>query len=328
MFNKIKAVDSDEAAAFYVGIGDVQGSYEAIAEESSPAVEFSLQQYMREVNMSPLLSHKRTMEMFGSLEEKEMELDKLTKSPRLSMEESKRVGSLKRELAEIKEQLVLSNLRLVVYLANRYRNRGIPIQDLVQEGNIGLIRAIDKFDYKLGFRFSTYATWWIRQGMLRAIHQHGRLIRIPTHMLEKLQHYIRDGDDRKKQTHQRKRMPAAKDPDKRQQDMIHLMEVMRDPLSLDTRVTEDGLDLQEVTRDENQLVPEDLLIEQDLREKLREAIISLTFREEIILRMRYGIDLPQTHTLEEVGQIFGLTKERIRQIESRALRRLHDAHAC
>jgi RNA polymerase primary sigma factor len=267
MYEGLYEVESHERVKFDLDVED---------EKPPASADFSLQQYMREVNLSPLLSHKHTVEIFQSIEEKQRNLDRLTEHSRCTPEQSQRISSLKRKIAELREQLVLSNLRLVVYLANRYRNRGVPIQDLVQEGNIGLIRAIEKFDYSLGFRFSTYATWWIRQGMLRAIHQHGRLIRIPTHMLEKFQRFMREGGSKKKGANRRKSLHPPRDLGQKQQDMIHLMEVMRDPLSLDTPMTEDGLDLQEVTRDDNQHIPEDLLIEQDLREKLREAISSLT----------------------------------------------------
>ena len=289
--------------------------------------DFSLFQYMREVNGIPLLSHQETMELFRRLEEKQEALDVLKRENEASGE-IKETESLQKEIWNIKQSLITSNLRLVVYLANRYQGRGVTIQDLVQEGNIGLIRAIDKFDYHLGYRFSTYATWWVRQGMLRAIHQQSHLIRIPTHMLEKYQRFVqqtnssRNPDDYEADNGD---TPLVEFDENAQQEMISLMEVMRDPLSLDAPMTEDGLGLQEVTSDENQPMPEDLLINQDLRKKLRSALTTLTLREEIILRMRYGIDFPESHTLEEVGKIFSLTKERIRQIEAKALRRLHES---
>jgi RNA polymerase primary sigma factor len=282
---------------------------------------------MREVNDIPLLSHQETMELFRRLEENQEALDALKGENEVSGE-VKETESLQKEIWNIKQSLITSNLRLVVYLANRYQGRGVTIQDLVQEGNIGLIRAIDKFDYHLGYRFSTYATWWVRQGMLRAIHQQSHLIRIPTHMLEKYQRFIQQKDSsRNTDDHDSDdgETPLVEFDENAQQEMISLMEVMRDPLSLDAPMTEDGLGLQEVTSDENQPMPEDLLINQDLRKKLRSALTTLTLREEIILRMRYGIDFPESHTLEEVGKIFSLTKERIRQIEAKALRRLHES---
>jgi RNA polymerase primary sigma factor len=289
--------------------------------------DFSLQQYMREVNSIPLLSHEKTIELFRALAEKQQSLAEIDLGLGPAKGQNPFKDEIEHEISEIKRQLVTSNLRLVVYLANRYQGRGISIQDLVQEGNIGLIRAIDKFDYRLGYRFSTYATWWIRQGMLRAIHQHGRLIRIPTHMLEKYQRYVRETDANDQGSKGHETQPNTGDSGEEQPEMFLLMGVMRDPLSLDAPMTEDGLDLQEVTRDENQMAPEDRVIDQDLKEKLRSALMTLTLREEIILRLRYGIDLPTSHTLEEVGQLFSLTKERIRQIESRALRRLYQIHA-
>jgi RNA polymerase primary sigma factor len=303
-------------------------SSEATSSEGSYSGEYTLHQYMREVNAIPLLSHEETMNLFRDVEERLHLLQEMESSEDPEEMAGKR-ESLNREVSEIKQLLVTSNLRLVVFLANRYQGRGISIQDLVQEGNIGLIRAIDKFDYHLGYRFSTYATWWIRQGMLRAIQQQGRLIRIPTHMLEKYQRYMREIRE----------LPAGEEEDSErdganwaaeetiQPEMAMLMEVMRDPLSLDAPMTDDGLDLQEVTQDENQVAPEEMVIDQDLRDKLRTAMGTLPLREEVILRLRYGINISSSHTLEEVGTLFSLTKERIRQIESRALRRLNALHA-
>jgi RNA polymerase primary sigma factor len=306
----------------------VEKNYET-EQHRSQSFDASLHQYMREVNSVSLLPHQETIDLFRAIDEKLRAIQGLDRGSLSPSEREATARSLQREIAEIKERLVISNLRLVVYLANRYQGRGVSIHDLVQEGNIGLIRAIDKFDYRLGYRFSTYATWWIRQGMLRAIHQHGRLIRIPTHMLEKFQRYVQKTDPPKKGPSLNEGGDGEPSKHKAEDDldMINLLEIMRDPLSLDAPMTDDGLDLQEVTRDELQLPPDDRVIERDLRKKLRSTLTTLTLREEIILRMRYGIDLPESHTLEEVGQLFSLTKERIRQIESKALKRLHQAHA-
>jgi RNA polymerase primary sigma factor len=289
------------------------------SEEGEPApASYTLQQYMREVNSLPLLRHEETVELFKSLEEKTEALTRLDPG---DPEFSSRRMRLERELSQLKERIITTNLRLVVFLANRYQGRGLSIQDLVQEGNIGLIRAVEKFDYRMGYRFSTYATWWIRQAMLRAIQQSGRLIRIPTHMLEKYQQHMRstekepstpEGGDQWEEA-----IDSAEDSE-----MVILREVMREPLSLDAPMTDDGLDLQEVTKDENQPLPDESLIREDLWKRIREGMRTLPLREEVILRLRYGIDLDNSHTLEEVGRLFGLTKERIRQIEARALRKL------
>jgi RNA polymerase primary sigma factor len=300
---------------------DTKNAVETSEKPAHSISDFSLHAYMKEVNSLPLLSHEETMELFQRIEEKKSALDR---SKKQAVHLRRR---LEEEVSAIKEKLVTSNLRLVVYLANRYQGRGIPIQDLVQEGNIGLIRAIEKFDYHLGYRFSTYATWWIRQGMLRTIHQQSRLIRIPTHMLEKFQRHMREVEEKNQEDSDEFEMDEIEGEPLSDKDleMINLMEIMREPLSLDAPMTDDGLDLQEVTHDENQMVPEENVIEQDLRHKLRSALTMLTLKEEIILRMRYAIDLPEPHTLEEVGRIFSLTKERIRQIESRALKKLHQS---
>lgn len=316
--DKIPEVEPEEEAQ-----DDVQ-------QHESSTFDFSLHQYMKEVNSVPLLSHQQTIDLFRGIEEKQRVMEDLDERSSDLPDQRRLKAAVEREISEIKERLVTANLRLVVYLANRYQGRGVSIQDLVQEGNIGLIRAIDKFDYRLGYRFSTYATWWIRQGMLRAIHQHGRLIRIPTHMLEKFQRYMRQTDGPKQDQTQDDKKDAEHSEGLAEEnlEMINLMEIMRDTLSLDAPMTDDGLDLQEVTRDEHQLPPDDRVIEQDLQVKLRSALTTLTLREEIILRLRYGIDLPACHTLEEVGQLFSLTKERIRQIESKALKRLYQTHGC
>jgi len=286
--------------------------------------QFTLHQYMKEVNSVPLLSHQQTMDLFRAMEEKKSQLERCLQRDADAGE----LERLEREITSIKERLITANLRLVVYLANRYQGRGISIQDLVQEGNIGLMRAIEKFDYRLGYRFSTYATWWIRQGMLRAIHQQGRIIRVPTHMLDKFQKYMRSLEP-KPQTEpnaeeERPYEEVGKSCSEEDLDMTHLSEIMRDPLSLDAPVTDEGLHLQEVTEDEQHMGPDEYVIDRDLRIKLRSALTELPLREEIILRLRYGIDLPSTHTLEEVGRLFSLTKERIRQIEARALRRMYE----
>lgn len=300
---------------------------DARQEDLAESVDFTLRQYMKEVSEIPLLSHEQTVKLFRSLERKLHALDELSSRDVTGGEEDARRRTLQREISAIKEQLITANLRLVVFLANRYQGRGVAIQDLVQEGNIGLIRAIEKFDYRLGYRFSTYATWWIRQGMLRAIHQQGRLIRIPSHMLEKFHHHVRSMNaTRAQEGVQSLGVHNEGEAGVPGEEISLLMEVMRDPVSLDAPVTDDGLDLEEVITDEAARHPEDEIIDQDLRRKLRSSLTGLPLREEIILRMRYGIDLPTPHTLEEVGQLFKLTKERIRQIEARALRRLHTAY--
>ncbi len=291
-------------------------------QEPAPSA-YSLQQYMREVNGVPLLSHRETMELFRRLEQCGELLEKLEAEGSQALQER---ASLEREAGEIKQRLITSNLRLVVFLANRYQGRGLSIQDLVQEGNIGLIRAVEKFDYRLGYRFSTYATWWIRQAMLRAIQQHGKLIRIPSHMMEKYHQYLRLAQQEEEPVEELGEAlgetPREEEPLEEHPELAFLREVMREPISLDAPMTEDGMDLQEVTPDENEPIPEQRMIQEDLKKKLRGAMQTLPLRDEVILRLRYGIDLTSSHTLEEVGRLFSLTKERIRQIEARALKRL------
>lgn len=286
-------------------------------EELSSTADSGLDQYMKEVNTIPVLSHEKTVGLFHTLRDRQELLDSLDQCQTPTPQEEERRRLLGREISRIKEQLVTSNLRLVAYVANRYRELGVSLQDLIQEGNIGLIRAIDKFDHRLGYRFSTYAVWWIRQAMLKAIHQQGRTVRIPTHMWERYKRHVREQPSNR---NEKGSIEDTRENDSKE--MIQVFELMRSPLSLDTPMTEDGLELQELTGNENELAPDAQVIDQDLRQKLRMALRTLPIREEIILRLRYGIDLPAAHTLEEVGQLFHLTKERIRQIESRAVRRL------
>ncbi|MEJ5378260.1 MAG: sigma-70 family RNA polymerase sigma factor [bacterium] len=313
----LEAWEDSSTEASEVGLG--------ILQQDSATSAYSLQQYMREVNGVPLLPHAQSMELFRRLEEIQALLGQMEKKEDSGLERQR--AALEREAAEIKQKLITSNLRLVVFLANRYQGRGLSIQDLVQEGNIGLIRAVEKFDYRLGYRFSTYATWWIRQAMLRAIQQHGKLIRIPTHMVEKYQQYVR-GVQREQSLAAEEESLATEEeglgfePMEEHPELAMLREVMKEPISLDAPMTEDGMDLQEVTPEENEPLPEQRIIQEDLKKKLRGAMQSLPLRDEVILRLRYGIDLCSSHTLEEVGQLFSLTKERIRQIEARALRKL------
>jgi len=289
-----------------------------------PATNDPVRMYLKEIGKVSLLTAEQEVSLAKRIEAGEKASERLTSDEKLKSANVERLRGIEEDGLEAKRKLVEANLRLVVSIAKRYVGRGMLFLDLIQEGNLGLIRAVEKFDYVKGYKFSTYATWWIRQAITRAIADQARTIRIPVHMVETINKLVRV-QRQLLQDFGREPMPVeiADEMELSPEKVREILKVSQEPVSLETPIgEEEDSHLGDFIEDSGAVVPADAAAFRLLQEQLEEVLDDLNTREKRVIQLRFGLLDGQPRTLEEVGRVFGVTRERIRQIESKTLSKL------
>ena len=294
---------------------ELREGFSALTAELESSLDDPVRMYLREIGRVPLLSAAQEVSLAKRMERGKLERQKQRREQRMSV---------LYDAEEAQRCLTEANLRLVVSVAKKYIGRGMSLLDLIQEGNIGLIRAVEKFDYTKGYKFSTYATWWIRQAITRAIADQARTIRIPVHMVETINRLIRTS---RRLLQDMGREPTSEEIAEEMQisaeRVREIIKISQEPVSLETPIgEEDDSHLGDFIEDQGALAPADAASHQLLKEQVRDALVGLSQREQEVLRLRFGLEDGRSRTLEEVGKEFKVTRERIRQIEAKALRKL------
>ncbi len=317
-----------------IRVEEIGAEEEEISVSENPEVDFSnegisvndtVRLYLREIGLVPLLKGEQEVELAKAMEKSDKaRQDLIEQALELSDDQRRDLNRLIERGEQAREHLTTANLRLVVSVAKKYIGRGLSLLDLIQEGNVGLIRAVEKFDYKKGYKFSTYATWWIRQAITRAIADQARTIRIPVHMVETINRMMRTS---RRLTQEHGREPSDEELAQALELSVEKVRSIRktslEPVSLETPVgQEEDSQLGDFLPDEKLEAPSDAASHQMLREQVAQVLDQLTERERRVLKLRFGLEDGTQRTLEEVGKEFGVTRERIRQIEVKALRKL------
>lgn len=319
--------DLDEEDSIAEEISQLEKTF---ANASHAKINDPVKMYLKEIGQIPLLNPKEEPIIARQIQEGE-EAKEAMKNPDLSDEEKKKLAKVIADGEQAKQTLISSNLRLVVSIAKKYVGRGMLFLDLIQEGNCGLIKAVEKFDYTKGFKFSTYATWWIRQSITRAIADQARTIRIPVHMVETINKLTRI---QRQLVQDLGRDPLPEEIAEKMENISaekvrEIQKIALDPVSLETPIgEEDDSHLGDFIEDKDTLSPDDYTNNQLLKDEINAVLQGLTEREEKVLRLRFGLLDGRTRTLEEVGKEFNVTRERIRQIEAKALRKLKNPNRC
>lgn len=319
--------DLDEEDSIAEEISQLEKTF---ANASHAKINDPVKMYLKEIGQIPLLDPKEEPIIARQIQEGE-EAKEAMKKPDLSDEEKKKLAKVIADGEQAKQMLISSNLRLVVSIAKKYVGRGMLFLDLIQEGNCGLIKAVEKFDYTKGFKFSTYATWWIRQSITRAIADQARTIRIPVHMVETINKLTRI---QRQLVQDLGRDPLPEEIAEKMENISaekvrEIQKIALDPVSLETPIgEEDDSHLGDFIEDKDTLSPDDYTNNQLLKDEINAVLQGLTEREEKVLRLRFGLLDGRTRTLEEVGKEFNVTRERIRQIEAKALHKLKNPNRC